>query len=155
MRIDYCKSPQSLWQMGQQFISFKSLVIVFSSMSRAWEAGNNMGTQLLGLQGTDRVPVVIVSYLSGNIFSSLISVVIFFYNWTSILLESDVTLGILAFSFLFSKIGYPWSNSLDSMSPYNLLILENLKCDNLRDYFWMWKLEKEDTLLSDSDITDF
>lgn len=117
--------------MSQQFISFKILVIVFSPMSRAWEDGNKvtLETQLLDLQGTDRFSIVIVSYLSDNTFSSLISLVVFFYNWTSILLESDVSLGILVFSFLFSKIGYAWPNSLDSASPYNSLILENLKCE--------------------------
>lgn len=45
-----------------------------------------------------------VSNLSYNTLSSLISLAIFFYSRASILLESHVTLGILIFSFLFSKI---------------------------------------------------
>lgn len=86
--------------------------------------------------------------------SSLISLVIFFYNWVNILQEPDVILRILGFSFLLSIMGYLWPNSLLSLPFfYNFSIPHNLKCDSLRTHSWLWNQRQrrwEDSLWSDS-----
>lgn len=115
-RLDYCKvSWISLWWMSQRTHFIQILVIVVRCVWKGWETSNKVfsGTQVCCLCGTDGLSVFIASYLRNITLSSLISLAIFFYNWASILLESDITLGTLIFSFLFYKIDYRWPNSLE------------------------------------------